>query len=182
MTSRVHRIPQAYGLCHFESSLFSNIWRLFDQNGDLAGLRRIPSRHMSMLVLPDRSSFEMRPHGWGTVVMESDQGDEVARIERRSWWGRTWEISGTGFACDLVSDPLPRRWSLRFGTEPVASLRGTAWSYNRLTVDSHVAIPVTSLALAWHVLARPWEAAAAPGALVPSRPEAYRLMGEYGRP
>lgn len=179
MSRRAHRIPMAYGECRFESALFSNVWVLVHDRRELAALRRIPSRHMSLLVLPDKAVFEIKPHGWGTVVMESDLGDEVARIERRSWWGRTWEISGADFACDLVSDPLPRRWSLKFGTETVAHLKGRLWSYNRLTVDSHIAIPVTSLALAWHVLARPWEAAAAPGALVPSRTESYRVMGEH---
>ena len=180
MSKRVYRVPVIFGTCRFESHLFSNVWHLTQGDRELAGLRRMPSRHVSMLVLPDGSTFELRPNGWGTVVVESEHAEEVARIERRSWWGRSWEISGTGFACLLVSDPWPRRWSLRFGSEPVARLRGTPWSYNRLTVDSHVAIPVTSLALAWHVLARPWEAAAAPGALVPARPEAYRLMGDHG--
>jgi hypothetical protein len=98
-------------------------------------------------------------------------------VERRSWWGRRWDLFGPSFACALTSDPLPRRWSLRYGNEPVGRLAGTLFSYNRLTVHTDVAVPTVSLALAWHVLARPWEAAAAPGALVPVR-EPYRVLGQ----
>ena len=41
-------------------------------------------------------------------------------------------------------------------------------SNNRLRVPTDLAVPTVVLALAWHVLARPWEAAAAPRALVPA--------------
>jgi hypothetical protein len=80
-----------------------------------------------------------------------------------------------------VSDPLPRRWSLRFGSEPVGRLAGGLLSYNHLAVHTDLAVPVVALALTWHVLARPWEAAAAPGALVPQRaPTAYRMARPGG--
>ncbi len=69
----------------------------------------------------------------------------------------------------MTSDILPRRWTLRVGNEPVGRFAGTPFSYNRLRVHTDVAVPVLPLALAWHVLARPWEAAAAPGSLVPQR-------------
>lgn len=164
------------GVCRFESALLSNRWRLVQGREVLAELQRVPSRHISLLRLPDRTLIELRPSGWGTVI--AYRGDEeVGRVTRRSWWGRRWELAGPGFACALTSDPLPRRWSLRYGNEPVGSLAGALLSYNRLDVHTHIAIPVASLALAWHVLARPWEAAAAPGALVPSR-EAYRVLGQ----
>jgi hypothetical protein len=76
-----------------------------------------------------------------------------------------------------VSDPIPRHWSLRFGTEPVGHLRGAAFSYNHLKVHTDLAVPLVSLALAWHVLARPWEAAAAPGVLRPEQsPTGLRVV------
>lgn len=168
MTNRPGRAPVVAGVCRFESALFSNRWRLVQDRDILAELQRVPTRHLSLLRLPDRTHIELRPEGWGTVVAYRDD-EEVGRVMRRSWWGRLYELEGPGFACALTSDPLPRRWSLRYGNEPVGRLAGTLWSYNVLRVQTDVAVPITSLALAWHVLARPWEAAAAPGALVPAR-------------
>jgi hypothetical protein len=170
VNERVVRHPVVIGDCRFESRLFSNRWRLVQRNLAIADLRRMPSRHVTMLHLPDQQPLQLRPARW----------NEYGRIERQSWWGRRWEISGSGFACALTSDPLPRRWTLRFGSEPVARLSGTPWSYNQLAVSTHVAVPVTVLALAWHVLARPWEAAAAPGALIPAHRESYRIIGSHG--
>ncbi|MFQ5948892.1 MAG: hypothetical protein ACE5KX_08535, partial [Acidimicrobiia bacterium] len=68
-----------------------------------------------------------------------------------------------------ISDPLPRAWSLTLGNEAVCSLRGTVLSYNRLRMHSDIAVPVLTIVLAWQVIARPWEAAAHPGGLVPVR-------------
>jgi hypothetical protein len=176
MTYRPGRPPVVFGACRFESALLSNRWRLTQGKQVLAELQRVPTRHVSLLRLPDRTLIELRPVGWGTVsALHGDE--EVGRVTRLSWWGRRWELAGPGFSCALTSDPLPRRWSLRYGNEPVGTLTGTLLSYNRLDVHTLVAVPVTSLALAWHVLARPWEAAAAPGALVPTR-ESYRVLGE----
>ena len=180
MSYRLPRIASVVGDCRFQSPLLSNRWVLVQGKEVLAELQRVPSRHISLLRLADGTLVELRPAGWGTVV--AVQGEmEVGRVVRRSWWGRRWELTGPGFACELTSDPLPRRWSLRFGTEPIARLSGGAFSYNRLAVHADLAVPVVALALAWHVLARPWEAAAAPGALLPSRaPAAYPAAGTRG--
>jgi len=174
MPYRLPRIPTVVGDSRFESALLSNQWQLRQGKVVLADLQRVPSRHLSLLRLADGTGLELRPKGWGTVVaMHGDT--EVGRVVRRSWLGRRWQLTGPGFACDLTSDPLPRRWSLRLGTEPIGRLAGAPFSYNRLAVHTDLAVPVVALALAWHVLARPWEAAAAPGALVPSRAAvAYR--------
>ena len=154
----------------FESQLFSNDWQLVGPEGVVARLRRIPSTHTSLAALADGRRLEIEPAGWGTVVAHGDA--QKARIERQSWWGRRWEVTGVGFGYELTSDPLPRRWSLRIGGHPVGRLAGTVWSYNRLEVHTDVAVPVHALILAWHVIARPWEAAAAPRSLRPiSRPE-----------
>jgi hypothetical protein len=156
----------------FRSLPFSNHWSLIHKGETIAHLRRIPSRHTSEIDLPDGTRLELVPEGWGTVVALED-GEERSRIERRSWWGRSWEISGPGFGCLMTSDLMPRRWTLRIGNEPAGRLAGTILSYNRLDVQTDVAIPASALALAWHVIARPWEQAAAPGVLVarPALPE-----------
>ena len=168
MPYRLPRVPTVVGNCRFESTMMSNHWRLLQDRRVLAELQRVPSRHVSLLRYAGSEEIELRPAGWGTVVAMHGS-TELGRVVRRSWWGRRWHLSGPGFACDLTSDPRPRRWSLRFGTEPVGHLAGAAFSYNRLRVHTDLAVPVVSLALAWHVLARPWEAAASPGALVPVR-------------
>ncbi len=180
MPYRLPRVPTVVGDCRFESALMSNRWRLLQGRTVLAELQRVPTRHVSLLRYPHSGEIELRPAGWGTVVAMHG-ATEVGRAVRRSWWGRRWHLSGQGFACDLTSDPLPRHWSLRFGSEPVGHLAGTPFSYNHLKVHTDLAVPLVSLALAWHVLARPWEAAAAPGTLVPERtPAMYRVMRSGG--
>lgn len=173
----VPRVPVVIGDCRFRSVVFSNRWSLEQNDRQLALARRIPSRHVSEVVLADGHSFEIRPQGWGTVVAADEDGTEMGRVVRTSWLGRSWDLSTPAFACRLTSDPLPRRWSLRIGTEPVGRLSGSPISYNRLSVHTDVAVPVAGLVLAWHVLARPWEAAATPVALVPAHMPrtAYRL-------
>jgi hypothetical protein len=148
--------------------VFSNAWSLTQSGTNLAELERNPRAHTSAALLADGTLLELAPNGWGTVEVRAD-GEMLARIDRRSWSGRRWEISGTGFASELTSDPMPRRWTLRLGGEPIARMAGTLWSYNRLLVNADVAVPVHALILAWHVLARPWEQAAAPRSLVPDR-------------
>ncbi len=149
------------GDCRFDSRLFSNRWTLSRENEELAELQRGSLRHMSRGHLSDGTRFELTPDGWGCIEFTAD-GSPLGRIDRRSRWGRRWEISGTGFAWNLTSNPMPRRWSFRIGGEPIEQLAGTMWSYNHLSVHTDVSIPVHSLVLAWQVLARPWEAAAAP--------------------
>jgi hypothetical protein len=174
--SRALRIPTVVGDARFRSRLLSNTWTLEHRGAVLARLLRIPSRHTSDVTLPDGTTLELRPDGWGTVTAVFDDDQPWGRIVRRSWWGRAWEIEGQGFAIGLTSDPLPRRWSLRIGSQPVGRLAGGVVSYNRLDVSSDVSVPVPGLALAWHVLARPWEQAAAPGSMV-ARPEPqYRVV------
>ena len=123
-------------------------------------MRRYPSRHTSRGSLADGTKIDLTPDGWGSMELTAD-GTAIGRIDRRSWWGRRWDITGDGFACNLTSDPMPRRWTFRIGGEPIGNLAGTMWSYNRLSVHTDVTVPIHALILSWQVLARPWEAAAA---------------------
>jgi hypothetical protein len=174
--ARALRIPTVVGDARFRSRLLSNAWTLEQGDAVLARLVRIPSRHTSEVTLSDGTPLELRPEGWGTVAAAFDDDQVWGRILRRSWWGRAWEIEGQGFAIGLTSDPLPRRWSLRIGSQAVGRLAGGVASYNRLDVATDVAVPVPALALAWHVLARPWEQAAAPGTLVVRPEPQYRVV------
>ena len=161
------------GECRFSSLPFSNWWTLSCKDEPLAEMRRIPRQHISEVTMADGTGIRLQPRGWGTVVALAGES-ERGRITRRSWWGRSWDLESPAFAFTLTSDPMPRRWTLRIGNEPVGRLSGGILSYNRLTVRTDVAVQVLPLVLAWHVLARPWEAAAAPGSLVPDGPEPER--------
>jgi hypothetical protein len=161
----VHRHPVILGTARFTSGFMSNGWHLTDDKGPVGSFTRYPSLHLSRGTIAGKA-IEIRPEGWGTVVAY-EEGRETGRIVRRSWMGRRWELSGQAFACELISEPMPRRWTLRIGGHPVSSIAGTTWSYNRLSVHTDVSVPAWSLALAWHVVVRPWEAAAAPRTLRP---------------
>lgn len=153
------------GEARFTSRAFSNRWQVLVRGEMQATLQRDPSRHVSTALLADGTALELAPEGWGTVVARAGE-EEWGRIVRTSWWGRSWELNAGGFACELRSDPLPRRWSIRIGSEPVGSLTGGRLTYNHLEIHTDIGVPLTALILAWHVLARPWEQAAAPGTLV----------------
>lgn len=163
-------MPALAGTARFDSAMFSNEWVLLAADREVARMLRIPTRHTSVVALEGGRRFDIKPEGWGTVVaMEGDQ--ERYRIERRSWLGRRFEVTGSGFAAEVTSDITPRRWTIRVGGEPVGRIAGTLWSYNRIDIHADIAVPVGALALMWHVLARPWEAASAPGVLRPIRDE-----------
>lgn len=153
------------GEARFTSKVFSNRWQVLVHGEPEATLQRDPSRHLSSVRFADGTTLELVPEGWGTVVARAGD-EEWGRITRTSWWGRSWDLNARGFACELRSDPLPRRWSIRVGSEPVGALTGGLFTYNHLDVHTDIGVPLTALVLAWHVLARPWEQAAAPGSLV----------------
>ncbi|MBI5157810.1 MAG: hypothetical protein HZA58_07345 [Acidimicrobiia bacterium] len=161
----LRRHPMLLGRVHFESGFLSSDWRLRSSRGAIASFRRYPSLHLSRGWI-DRTPVEIKPQGWGTVVF-FEEGREMGRIIRRSWAGRRWDLVGDGFGCELVSEPLPRHWTLRIGGQPIAHIAGTPLSYNRLRVQADISVPVWALALVWHVVVRPWEAAAEPRTLRP---------------
>jgi len=153
------------GQVRFDSGFLSNEWRLTSSQARIGRFRRYPSLHLSRGWIGD-APVEIRPEGWGTVVF-LEEGREAGRIIRRSWLGRRWDLTGSGFGYELVSEPLPRRWTLRIGGHPIAAISGTAWSYNRLRINADISVPAWALVLVWHVVVRPWEAAAEPRTLRP---------------
>lgn len=164
--TRAHRRRVITGHAELTSNWFSNVWHLNDDIGVVATVKRHGKMHVSTVRLADGTGWILEPAGWGTVAA-LDGPDEVARITRQSTFGRRWSIEGFGFAYQLVSDPRPRSWRLEIGSSPLAQFRGSFLSYNNLTVDTGLSVPVAAILLAWHVVARPWEAAAAPKGLVP---------------
>ncbi len=159
------------GEAHLVSPWFSNNWTLVSHGEMVARLRRFPRLHVSMAQLADGTEWLLEPDGFAVVKAVDSDGTEVGRITRRSWWGRRWDITGPGFAYELVSHPMPRRWRVEIGGSVFAELRGSPISYNTVAIDAPLSLPTVAGVLAWHVIARPWEAAAAPKGLIPqSRP------------
>ncbi|MEE8332193.1 MAG: hypothetical protein V3R84_10530 [Acidimicrobiia bacterium] len=162
------RFRSILGHAELRSLPISPIWTLTSGGRELAKLRRFPRQHISSVKLADDTVWTLVPSGWG-VVRAMDGDTEIARITRRSWWGRRWEIESVGFAVGLVSRARPRRWSMTIGGQPIAEVRGSAFSYNRVYFDASLNIPVSAVVLAWQVIARPWEQAAHPIELVPGQ-------------
>jgi len=164
MAGPTRRLVQ--GAATLRSPWFSNRWELFAGGERLAVLERHPRDRTSSVYLGDGARWRLVPSGWG-VVRLLEEGRESARIIRRSWWGRRWDITAVTWAYQLVSDPMPRRWHFAVGHQPVARLSGSPISYNRLTIDADLGLPLEAAVLAWQVVARPWEAAAHPAGLIP---------------
>jgi hypothetical protein len=169
---------QLTGAAELVSPWFSNRWELRRDREVIAELQRFGRIHVSTVTLPDGSRWVLEPAGIGTVRALDAPDHEIGRIVRRSWWGRRWDIEGGRYGCELVSHPRPRRWRFEIGGSPIAEIAGSAFSYNRVEVQSLLALPLPALLLAWQVIARPWETAAAPRGLIP----APRAAGEGAAP
>jgi len=158
------------GDAQLTSALFSNRWQLTQRGTVLAELTRLGKIYVTTANLGEAGNLIMEPAGQGTVRAVGDDGKEMARIVRRSWLGRRWEISGLGYNYDLLSDPRPRRWHLAIANAPVTNIAGSYLSYNHVEINSSLAVPIPAILLSWHVVARPWEAVAEPRGLVPGVP------------
>jgi hypothetical protein len=157
-----------YGHVDLRSPWFSNRWRLYQDDTPLVELRRLGRIHVSTATLPNGDRWLIEPHGTGVVRALDHNGVEFARIVRRSWLGRRWDVTSQAYAYELVSHPRPRRWMIQIGGADAAVISGSLISYNRVRINAIVAVPMSAVLLAWHVIARPWEAAAEPRGLVPA--------------
>ncbi len=174
-----YRLPMAerglfgtvYGTAHLDSPFLSSRWRLTDGDSEVAQLRRLGRLHISKVLLPNGEEAVLTPHEQSVVLALDSEGGELARITRTSWFGRSWDITSKRWAYELKSDPRPRRWQIMVGGTSVAQISGSLVSYNKVNVEAPLGVPILVVALAWHVVARPWEAAAAPTTLVASSGE-----------
>ena len=157
-----------YGAAELVSPLMSSRWQLVADDEVVAELRRSGRLHISRIKVPNGEEAVLTPHEQSVVVALDGEGNELARITRRSWLGRRWEIASKRWAYELISHPRPRRWHVAVGGTSVAQIEGSLVSYNRVRIEAPLGIPILVVALGWHVIARPWEAAAAPTTLVAS--------------
>jgi hypothetical protein len=160
------RIMYVSGPVEMRSPLFSNEWRVSQHDAEIAHIRR--RNYTSIVDLAAGGRAVIEPIAQGTV-RALFSGTEVARITRETWLGRHWEITGHGFNYDLTSEAPPRHWRLSLANGLVSRMKGGFGSYNRVRFDNQVAVPLSALLLSWHVVARPWEAAAEPRVFVPAR-------------
>ena len=171
-----------YGDLLMRSPWFSNRWRVIQQGQVLASVRRLGRIYVSVVDLPGGSRWVLQPSGNGVVQALDDTGTEFARITRRSWIGRRWEITSPHFGYELVSDPRPRRWHVAVGGAAAATMTGSLVSYNRVDLKASIGVPLAAALLGWHVVARPWEAAAEPRGLIRVRPAGDRSAHRTGAP
>ena len=156
----MHRTRVIIGEAQLRSGLFSNQWQLVQNEEVLANAIRRPRNCYTNVALADGTHWTLQPDGWGVVRVVED-GVPFARATRDSFWGNRWSLTGVGFSYGLEHDGhIPRRWALLVGSEPAAWLRGSAVNYNRVRINAPVSIPTSVGLLAWHVVARPWEAVA----------------------
>jgi len=158
--SGMERSRVVLGEAELVSGLFSNQWQLVQRGEVLAKVIRKPRHCHTNVTLKDGTRWTLRPDGWG-VVRAVEDDVPFARATRESFWGNRWELSGLGFTYMLEHNGrIPRRWQLSVGREPAAWLRGSPVNYNRVRIDAPISIPMAAALLAWHVIARPWEAVA----------------------
>lgn len=155
-----------YGTAELVSPFGSSRWRLISDEEEVALLRRQGRLHISRVYVPSGEEAVVTPYEQSVVQALDSNGEELARITRTSWFGRHWDIASKRWAYELRSDPRPRRWQVMVGGTSVAQISGSLVSYNRVKVEAPLGLPILVLALGWHVIARPWEAAAAPTTLV----------------
>lgn len=155
------RIVPFSGKGEMRSPWFSRTWKLTKDDTVIASAHRSVWRRTSEIQLPDGREWVIRPRGWGVVeLVEDDQ--ILARAERLSFLGRAWELTGQSFGYELRARSMAlRRWSIELGGGQVAGLHGGVASFNRLTVDAGLPVPLEAVMLTWHVIVRAWEAAAA---------------------
>ena len=158
-----------YGNVQLRSPWFSNRWRVLHEGTEICQLRRLGRIYTSIVTLPDQRRWMLDPHGTGIVRAIDSEGTEFARVIRRSWIGRRWDLLSPHWNYGLVSHPRPRSWAIEIGGAPAAEIRGSLVSYNRVNVKAIIGVPLAVVLLGWHVIARPWEAVAEPSGLLPSR-------------
>jgi hypothetical protein len=152
--------PFLKGSATIRSPLFSRTWTARQGDTVIATAHRSVWRRTSRVVLADETIWDIVPAGWGKLEIRS--GTSVLGVaERLNWLGRRWTIDSQRFGYMLSArSMLLRRWTIDLGDHPVGSLRGAAFSFNRIDVDAGSGIPLEVIMVSWHIVVRAWEAAA----------------------
>ncbi len=152
------------GTGEMRSTLFSRIWELRRNSGLIAVGRRHVWRRTSEVELDDGRHWLISPDGWGIVEL-TERDELLARGERQTWLGRSWDLTGDSFGYELRAQSMAlRRWSIELGGGTVARLDGGVASFNRLLIKADLPVPLEAVMLSWHIIVRAWEAAASAAA------------------
>ena len=154
-----------YGKVELRSPWFSNRWRVLKDGAEICRLTRFGRIYTSVVRQPDGTRWVLDPHGNGVVRALDADGNEFARVVRRSWFGRRWDLLSPAWNFKLVSHRRPRAWSIDIGGATAVEIRGSLISYNKVDVNAMIGVPLAAVLLGWHVIARPWEAIAEPAGL-----------------
>lgn len=105
--------------------------------------------------------WEIRRLSFDRLSLVED-GVLLAAATRTSPLGR-WQIAGRTFSFDLKPDSIIRhRWLLIVGGQTVATLRGGALTFNHISIDTSLPVPLEGLWLAWAVMVHAWRAVGGP--------------------
>ena len=154
-----------YGKVQLRSPWLSSEWRLLNDGNEICRIQRLGKVYTSIVTFPSGTRWILDPYGSGVVRALSADGDEFARVVRRSWLGRRWDLLSPHWNFELVSHPRPRSWAIEIGGATAAEIRGSLVSYNTVDVNAMIGVPLAGVLLGWHVIARPWEAVAEPSGL-----------------
>jgi hypothetical protein len=156
-----------YGKAQMRSPWFSNRWRFMVDGVEICRVHRLGTAYTSIVSFDSGAKWVLDPHGNGVVRALDNDGNEFGRVVRRSWIGRRWDLLSKSWNYELISHPRPRAWAIGVGGAPLAEIRGSLVSYNRVDVNAMIGVPLGAVLLSWHVIARPWEAVSEPSGLVP---------------
>ena len=151
---------QSSGMITIASPWFSRVWRFSDRDGVVAQATRNVAQRTSRVSLAGGRNWLLVPDGWGRIQLV--EGESIlATAERDDVLGRRWDLHSSRFAYRLESTSMiRRRWTIGPIGSPFAELRGGMLSFNSMTLDSGLPIPLEAVMLAWQAIVRPWEAAA----------------------
>lgn len=114
------------------------------------------------MTLADGTEWWIAHDGWDDIVVYDAADTRIAHAHRKDVLGRTWDldVGRTSFelACESM---LRRRWTLGPPGAPFASVHGGMVSFNSMRIETGLSIPIGSALLAWQIIVRSWEAAAA---------------------
>jgi hypothetical protein len=153
-------IDHHVGSMTISSPWFSRIWRFTGKDGPVAHATRNVAHRTSRIALTTGEEWILMPDGWGRIRLL--EGDRVlATGERQDFLGRHWELHSDRFSYQLESESMVKRhWTIGPVGSPFATLRGGFLSFNTMTLESGLPIPLEAVVLAWQAIVRPWEAAA----------------------
>ncbi len=149
------------GRAELTSQPLSTVWTLSRDDQLVCVGRRRDLRHPHRIEFQDGRIWEIERLTFDSIALIAD-GVQLAVATRTDPRGR-WQIAGPTFSFDLHPQSVMRhRWTLSVGGQPVATIRGGLMSFNRMSIDTTLPVPLEALWLAWAAMVHAWRAAGGP--------------------